>query len=666
MHLAMNRSRTLFLVLFCSLSAALGRPAQAQSYLAPELLRGHNPGLVNPGPDYSNSGAHPPGWTLIVPQGNPAAPWSAVLPLPFAFQCFGQPVTAYKVASSGILTFSTAAATAPPATPAALPSALVPDLSVCVWPQGFGNISTKTFGVAPHRQLWVSFGARWAIILEETSNAIYVINPGNQYAGNAFSIGVQRDATLAVQVPGSPLVPDLGYPFYYSPSGLDDNYYYSFRPTPLPVAELALIAHALPPVVDRRTPLVISGTFRNQGSQPLTAYRVGYQINGGPAVLSPVLTHAPVSSLDTVQFRHPLAWQPATRGTYRVKVWASPAPGAAPDPYPLNDTLQATVLMADSTMRRTVALESFGSSTCSPCGAGNANVRAVNRPLAGRYVEAHYQQAYPGSGDPYNTPEATNRMNQYYGYTGGIPATVVDGRRTVNSLDYRRSDFEQAALAPATVRINAAYEVVGRTVRAVVQVRSLDQIGPQYQLTLAVIERRTVNNSRLFSEPVFYNVFRKFMPSYPLSVPELTSGQSATFSQSYTFPANNTIEHFDSLRVMVLVQHRTRRDLLQAAYATLNGPLLPARPAAGSGPAFAVWPNPSNGPATATLTLARPQTVRLEVFDALGRCVSQAPPQALGSGAHTLPLGLSGQRPGLYLVRLTGPTGASTQRLVLE
>ncbi len=651
--------------LLAALALALpALPARSQSYLAPEILFGHNPGLVNPGPD-RNGGSYPPGWRLIMPQIIPATPvWTAVEPLPFPFQCFGQTVTAYKVSSSGVLTFSTAAVTPPSATATALPSAQVPDLSVCIWPQGFGNIATKTFGTAPHRQLWVGFNARWSVVLEETSNAIYVVNPAIPDYGDTWSIGVQRNATQAVQVPGSPQSPSLTPNRLYTDL-TDDNYYYAFRPTPLPVADNEVIAHTLPPVADRRVPLVVGGTLRNLGSQPLTAYRVGYRADNGPVVLSPVLTHTPIASLDTASFRHPLAWQPPVRGTYRVRVWVSPAPGGAPDPYPLNDTLQATVLMADSTMRRTVALEGFSSSTCSTCGAGNINVRTVNRPLAGRFVETHYQQDFPGSGDPYNTPEASDRMRSYYNYNGGISATVVDGLRILSSASYQRSDFEQAAQRLATVRINAAYQVVGRTVRVMAQVRAFDQLPPNYELTMAITERQTRNNYQ-FYEPVFYNVFRKFFSGYSLSPSVLASGQSATFTQTYTFPTNNTIEHFDSLRVMVLVQHRLNHDLLQAAYATPSTTLLLGAGPAAAGPAFEVLPNPTTGATAVSFALAQPETVRLAVYDALGRCVSSPAPLALGAGSHTLPLSLHGHTAGLYLVRLSGRAGASSQRVLLE
>ncbi|MBL0071768.1 MAG: hypothetical protein IPP34_08130 [Bacteroidetes bacterium] len=72
-----------------------------------------------------------------------------------------------------------------------LPSALIPDNSVCVWGlQATGandNIVVKTFGTAPNRQYWIFFTSYsipgntagwtyWSIVLEETSNKIYLVD----------------------------------------------------------------------------------------------------------------------------------------------------------------------------------------------------------------------------------------------------------------------------------------------------------------------------------------------------------------------------------------------------------------------------------------------------------------------------------------------------------
>ena len=82
----------------------------------------------------------------------------------------------------------------------------------------------------------------------------------------------------------------------------------------------------------------------------------------------------------------------------------------------------------------------------------------------------------------------------------------------------------------------------------------------------------------------------------------------------------------------------------------------------------APFPNPFRNEATVVYTLAEPGTVKLEVFDALGRRVSLLENRARPAGRHEASLSGTALTPGLYLVRLTtsSPAGdrTATRRLV--
>ena len=73
---------------------------------------------------------------------------------------------------------------------------------------------------------------------------------------------------------------------------------------------------------------------------------------------------------------------------------------------------------------------------------------------------------------------------------------------------------------------------------------------------------------------------------------------------------------------------------------------------------LAAHPNPLRDGGTLTLRLDRPERVRVEAFDALGRRVALVHDGVLPAGAHRLPLDVSGLAPGLYLVRVA--TGSAT------
>ena len=87
-----------------------------------------------------------------------------------------------------------------------------------------------------------------------------------------------------------------------------------------------------------------------------------------------------------------------------------------------------------------------------------------------------------------------------------------------------------------------------------------------------------------------------------------------------------------------------------------------------AGLAFALGeaaPNPSHGTTTLDLTLDTPHTLRAEVFDATGRRIAVLHDGPLGAGTHALTWSASPSAPGLYLVRVTGPEGSASRRVVI-
>jgi hypothetical protein len=76
-------------------------------------------------------------------------------------------------------------------------------------------------------------------------------------------------------------------------------------------------------------------------------------------------------------------------------------------------------------------------------------------------------------------------------------------------------------------------------------------------------------------------------------------------------------------------------------------------------------PNPADASASLQLTLTEATTVRVEVFDGVGRRVAMLHDGLLTMGNHALELDASGLAPGLYTIRAYGETGSSTSRLIV-
>lgn len=653
--------------------------ASAQYYYIPFPGAGQNPGGLNTDSEYPVGGGLAADWTTLVTGSAATATtpvWSPVQTMPWAFQLNGQPVTDFKVSTSGVLTFTTTATAVPSGNNVALPSASIPDNSICVWGiQAGANdyIVSKEFGSAPNRQLWVQFNScthvgsagsyvYWSIVLEESTNNIYMVDQRTS-VGTTLTVGVQVNSTTAVQVSESPNVdsPDQGDP---SPV---DNSYYAFYPGAQPNYDMSVRTIELPRYVGRTAgPILFWGELSNLGAQPITSYDLNYSINGGTPVTQPVtgVFIAPLAS-DPYGTMGATGWQPTANGLYTVRVWASNLNGN-PDQVPANDTIVRTVTVVDSAVTRKVVEESFTSSTCPPCRAGNTNVRAVNRANPGKYVRVAYQQNFPAPGnDPYYTAESGARFQFYNG--SYIPYMILDGGWGDNSQSLTSAILNQFHDVPAVMKVTSSYSVIGRTVTATAQLRPYADF-PANQLVahMIITERTTVNNARTNGETEFHDVMKKMMPNQNGTLlGALSSGQPVTLTQTYTFPANNNVESFDSLQVVIFVQDQFTKEVVNGNSGTR------LRPTGLSGDAsvgtFALVPNPAaGGNASLHLSLVTAQPVTVEVLDALGRVVFTHPAESLTAGTHELPLNLTAAPHGLYVVRVKTGSATLTQRLVVE
>ncbi|HWY98580.1 MAG TPA: hypothetical protein VNY36_05790, partial [Bacteroidia bacterium] len=137
----------------------------AQYYSLAKLYHPGNPGGVNTDPDFNSSTTAPPaGSTVLINYPTAkgyAVQYTAAQTIPFTFNFNGGPVTQYKISTSGYITFSKVTTTPTGSANVALPTASLPDSSICVW--GFagaglgGQVYTKVYGTTPNRQLWIGY-----------------------------------------------------------------------------------------------------------------------------------------------------------------------------------------------------------------------------------------------------------------------------------------------------------------------------------------------------------------------------------------------------------------------------------------------------------------------------------------------------------------------------
>ena len=202
-------------------------------------------GAGNPGGLNTNSDSSTTGWTEILPASQSVNMWSTPQTIPFAFEYFGLPVTDFKVSLNGLVTFDTTAPEPPADVNYNLPSVDLPDNTMAMFWDNFtlnpptatnDRVYTKLFGTAPDQQLWIRYHsfeyadysyAYFAMCIEETTNKIYFVDMKYRSGSGHATVGVQYDATTAVEISESP-----NFAFAAGGSSNADNTYYEFFPVP--------------------------------------------------------------------------------------------------------------------------------------------------------------------------------------------------------------------------------------------------------------------------------------------------------------------------------------------------------------------------------------------------------------------------------------------------
>ncbi|MEL7339081.1 MAG: T9SS type A sorting domain-containing protein, partial [Bacteroidota bacterium] len=566
-----------------------------------------NPGGLNTIDEFPLGGGLDASWTSI--QGPSATPvWSPDQTIPFGFNFNGNPVTQYKVSTTGVLTFDMAATTVPGVSNSAIPSTQIPDQSVVVWglngTGGNDNIVTQTFGTAPNRQHWVFFSSYsydgggtcwhyWSIVLEEGSDKIYIVD--QRLAGGCtpgLTLGIQVDDLTATQVVGSPNINGSA-----TADATDaDNIYYEFIFGTRPDYDVVGISTDLQDFLTfNNAPYTIDGYMHNLGAEDLNALDLNYSVDGGP-VVSAALTGLSFPSISGRTFSSTVPWAPSGPGVYTIDIWADNLNGN-PDAIPDNDTITKTVTVVGDFVPRRLLHEDFTSSSCPPCLPGGIQLRSV---LASRPDSTHtlisYPLDFPSTGDPYHTEEAEDRRI-YYGVTG-IPNLYLDGGWDGNPNSYTSAIFDNFQSIPSFMAINATYNIdsiapVAKRVTVEVTIDPLANF-PSNNLRIfaAVFETLTFNNvsnDNPNGETEWHYYLKKMLPnSSGFPIAPLTANTPVTHSFDYIFPGNyrlpsdgqlnniidlnieHSVEEFTDLGVVVFVQDSVTGEIFQSDYAEVS------------------------------------------------------------------------------------------------
>lgn len=627
---------------------AFASMANAQYYYLPYLTAGENPKGLNV--DVEQPGPPPAGWTNIATTS--ATPvWSTVTNLPgdFSFNFNGQPVTSYKVSTSGVLTFTTTASAVPSSTNQALPSASIPDNSIMIWGlAGIGAndvIRWKVFGDAPNRQYWIQFSSYsapgatgqnwtyWGIVLEETTNDIYIVDQRTFNTPTTLTLGIQVDGSNAYQVAGAPntaaLVQNAG-----NADTHEDNVFYRFINGVQAVNDAEMSSLTFSPFGGAGSNVNITGQVLNAGSSAITDLTIKYLANG--QVQSSALTGLNIASGDIYSFNHSVPFNIPSAGTWPVKVWAE----LTGDTNHENDTLsQSIVALAFQPTKRVLFEEATGT-WCQWCPRGAVFMDSLHKiyPTTAMLVAVH-------NNDPMEVPEYDDNLA---GFIAGYPSGLVDRK----DGEYDPSEFfdEYAnrigGYTPCDIDVNATYNAGTRAYNIDLSAKFAADLAGDLRFNCVVVEdgvkgtgsgynqrnsysggaNGVMGNYHNLPDPVpaaqmvYDHVARAILGNWvgtEASLPNsVTANSTHTFNYTYTLPAGINP---DKVHIIAWVTDANTGEVFNANEKNFSTGFTTKK-----AETFTVntFPNPSNGVTNFEVKLNKlTEAATLEIYDLTGRLI---------------------------------------------
>lgn len=430
------------------------------------------------------------------------------------------------------------------------------------------------------------------------------------------------------------------------------------------------------------TPKTIHASFRCTGSQPLKSYVFHYVIDN-------------VDYTDTVQgksysdyvngFRltHSKTYTPADPDKkINVKLWLSDINGNVDEVS--SDTLDFVFETYDKGVQRNVLHEGFTAATCSPCKAGNANLKAI-MDANSNWVCIKYQMSWPGNGDPYYTSEGYTRRAYYN--VSSVPWLRVDGTVYAgNSGSYTATLLRDQAQKPSFVEMTGDLRYNGeKKFTAHITVNPVKDVTGDIRLFAALVESKTVKNiadeylnqygMATFAanwDTVFHHVMKKFLtPVSTGTAVTLKEDSVLHFDLSYEFPGNyrlpnnaqdpinlnteHSVEDFNHIYLVYWLQDYRTMEVFQAGKTEGR---LSVTEAASSLAHVTLFPNP----ATDQLNIRSDVPFsEVRLVNLAGQVVSRT-----ATDATEFALDVRDFAPGLYIMQLQTANGMVSTKVVIR
>ncbi len=354
---------------------------------------------------------------------------------------------------------------------------------------------------------------------------------------------------------------DFQLAFFFSGNSFNINFWYIDDVQAMIPQEFDLGVNSIDVADLIAGPTVVEGTVINLGSNAIESFDLHWQIDDGDTH-STSFTGLDLELGETFHFEADDLMD-AEPGTYELHVSISNVNGEAEDDNPDNDTLSKTVSVAYESVDRRPLFEMFTSSTCPPCATfNNGFFNAFAADNADDMALIKYQMNWPGSGDPYFTPEGGVRRT-YYGVSG-VPALFLEGNQVATTGSVVTNALQQALQVPSFMAIEGSFDIDGDMISIEGSVMPYADF-PTARMHVAIIEYVTYGNTGTNGETEFHHVMHKMMPNAQGTTVTLEALHEYDFSFEHDMSGTN-VEEMDDLMVVVFLQNHQTGEIYQSAY----------------------------------------------------------------------------------------------------
>lgn len=444
--------------------------------------------------------------------------------------------------------------------------------------------------------------------------------------------------------------------------------------------DVTLTSIDLPNYAKVNTAVDVKGTITNNAGVAITTMDIEYTIDGGTPVVAN-LTGLNIAPLATYDFTHTSSWTPTAVASYNVEVEVTAVNGAA-DADITDNVLDQDIIIYNDSYPRVVLYETFTSSTCAPCVAGNANFESVKAGIpAAELASVKYQMSWPGAGDPYNN--ADGNLRRVFYSINSVPAMEIDGGWDGNSSSFTMQEHTDALEVPAFVKVSAEYEVdaANQMVKTCTRITAMQDM-PNAVLHVAIKENKTTANTGSNGETEFLDVVKKMAPDGDGTMITITAGMSErvcldyTFNGSYRLPndasdlindaTEHSVEEFTDLAVVAWVQAVSSKAVYNSSNATVGISPVSVNDVLTNVSSVSVYPNPAVNTTTVSINTIEATEVSITVLDVVGKTAMVMNQVNLNNGANSINLNTTNLKAGVYTVVVTSNDDVATKQLVIQ